>query len=346
MYFYFYFCLMIKKEDELWKGMIESSFTDFIRFVHPGIDNILDLDRGYEFLDKELEQVFPPYNELYGNKEVDKLVKVYTKEGNEQWVLFHVEVQAKYSEEFGRRMFEYYYRLFDKYKKPITAYAIFTEATARIRSNVFTRSFLGTTLTYQFNTYKIAAQTEKELLKSDNPFAIVVMAARVAFAGKHIKDKKERDLLTLRLKINLVKELLSRNFAKHKVRAIMKFIIFYIRFEFIETKIIFDNKLHTLTKYTQTMGIEEQIEEMLKKEATLQGRKEGLREGKREGKKEGKTEVQKRLAQKLIFILGYSDKQAAEFIEVPVKFITDFRRQEKWDGAPKSFRKTSSDISL
>jgi hypothetical protein len=57
---------------------------------------------------------------------VDKLVKVYTRDGVEKWMLLHIEVQGKNEPDFPKRMFRYYYRLLDRYDRPVAAIAILT----------------------------------------------------------------------------------------------------------------------------------------------------------------------------------------------------------------------------
>ncbi|MDR0799399.1 MAG: hypothetical protein LBN18_06550, partial [Dysgonamonadaceae bacterium] len=139
------------QNDYLWKGILEDVFDDFLRFMHPEADEIFDFKRGITFLDKELAQLFPIEEEdEYAIKIVDKLAKVYTKEGDEQWVLIHCEVQAKYSADFPLRMFTYFYRIWDKYKKPISAYAILTENNRKIRPNQFVMKFLNTEQVYRY----------------------------------------------------------------------------------------------------------------------------------------------------------------------------------------------------
>jgi len=39
---------------------------------------------------------------------VDKLANVFTREGKEEWVLIHVEIQAVYRKDFTRRMYNYF----------------------------------------------------------------------------------------------------------------------------------------------------------------------------------------------------------------------------------------------
>ncbi len=111
--------------DTLWKEIIEELFEDFVAFFMPDLYKDIDFDRGYEFLDKEFAALFPDTD---GTKRfADKLAKVYLKSGDERWVLIHVEIQGYRDEEFGKRMFVYFYRIFDTYDKEITAISVFTD---------------------------------------------------------------------------------------------------------------------------------------------------------------------------------------------------------------------------
>ena len=64
--------------------MLEDVFSDMLRFVFKGIDLKLDLDRGVEFLDKEMNKLNPEPGRPMDNRFVDKLAKVYLKGGNGQ----------------------------------------------------------------------------------------------------------------------------------------------------------------------------------------------------------------------------------------------------------------------
>lgn len=48
----------------------------------PDADRVFDLSRGITFLDKKLEQLFPPEDDEFAPKVVDKLAQVYTHDGN------------------------------------------------------------------------------------------------------------------------------------------------------------------------------------------------------------------------------------------------------------------------
>lgn len=274
---------MRRKDDQLWKGILEDLFDDFLRFMHPNADAIFDFGRGIEFLDKELEQLFPPEENVYAPKLVDKLAKVYRKDGGEEWILIHVEVQGQYHKGFPKRMYQYFGRIFDKYDKPITAYAIFTESSKLDRPDTFKLECLGTSMHYRYNTYKISKQGEAELRASNNPFAVAMLVAKLAFAGKEIKDRNERDELLYGLKMQLSRDLLNKQIAKNKIHKLMTFLRYYVLFESSEISGIFDTELKELTERSETMGIEELLLDRAKK----QGIQKGIQTGKKEGLKEG-----------------------------------------------------------
>ena len=134
----------MKRDDALWKGLIEDLADDFLKFFFPNAEEIFDLNRKISFLDKELEQLFPNTQDEFNPKYVDKLMKVYTKSGKEEWVLVHVEVQGSYDKTFAKRMFTYYYRILDKYDKEITALAILTDKNKSFHPMVYKKEFLDT----------------------------------------------------------------------------------------------------------------------------------------------------------------------------------------------------------
>ena len=68
----------MKRNDILWKAALEDLFDDFLRFFYPEAETLFDLEKGFEYLDKELEQLFPPEFDDYAPRYVDKLVKVFT----------------------------------------------------------------------------------------------------------------------------------------------------------------------------------------------------------------------------------------------------------------------------
>ena len=99
--------------DSPWKEALDGYFEAFLHLLFSEAHADIDWNRGYESLDKELQQVV--HDAESGRRLVDKLVKVWLKDGREQWVLIHVEIQTAEDAEFAQRMYVYNYRLFDRY---------------------------------------------------------------------------------------------------------------------------------------------------------------------------------------------------------------------------------------
>ncbi|MFD1363250.1 hypothetical protein [Lentibacillus salinarum] len=92
--------------DGLWKNLIETLFKEFMQFFAPDIYEDIDFSKPPDFLKQEL------YKEIIDEKKgkliADEIVKVFLKNGEEKWILIHVEVQGSTDENFGERMFRYF----------------------------------------------------------------------------------------------------------------------------------------------------------------------------------------------------------------------------------------------
>ncbi|MFJ3388155.1 hypothetical protein [Lysinibacillus sp. NPDC086135] len=56
---------------------------------------------------------------------------------------------------FAKRMFEYFYRINDRYGKKIVASAIFTDTSTK-STNQFHEKYYGTEITYTFNKFVVS----------------------------------------------------------------------------------------------------------------------------------------------------------------------------------------------
>jgi hypothetical protein len=111
--------------DSPWKEALDAYFEAFLALLFPEVHPQIDWSRGYESLDKEFQQVVREAE--VGRRYVDKLVKVWTKDGIECWVLIHVEVQTTRDAEFPVRMYTYNYRVFDRYNRPVASLAVLAD---------------------------------------------------------------------------------------------------------------------------------------------------------------------------------------------------------------------------
>lgn len=264
----------MKRNDTLWKGILENVYEDFLRFFFENADELFNIEKGFQFLDKELEQLFPT-EDIESPKFVDKLVKVFTKRGTEDWILVHIEVQGYDDKDFARRMFTYFYRILDKYGKPVTAIAIFTDSNQKFRPYEYEYDYLGTKCVFQFNTFKIADQSEIGLLKNENPFSVVVLTVMLALKKKDLGDDE-----LYNLKYSLAKNLLGRNIEKRKVNDLLIFLQRYVSFADPHYNVKFDKKIEELTENQKTMGIRELVLDLAKKEGIKEGITKGVEKSK------------------------------------------------------------------
>ena len=260
---------MRKKNDILLKSAFEEAFPDLLRFFFKNADLIFDMDRGFEFLDKELKELFPELERRGGARFVDMLVKTFGADGSEKWMLVHIEIQAQHDTNFGHRMFQYFYRIFDRYQVPITAISVFTGEKSQVCSSEFQYEFLGTTLQYKFNTYHIQDHSEQELLAMDNRFSLIILATQKTLISSKLSL---RELAEHRF--NIAKAMICSN--KYSPEQIKRFMLFLKNYIFIENSkinIIFDKQIDHLTGHRNAMDLMEAIEIVMKQTAEENARK-------------------------------------------------------------------------
>lgn len=78
--------------DSPWKQALETFFPEFMAFFFPTAHDDIDWREGYQFLDKELQQV--ARDAALGRRYADTLAQVWRRGGQETWVLVCVEVQG------------------------------------------------------------------------------------------------------------------------------------------------------------------------------------------------------------------------------------------------------------
>jgi hypothetical protein len=204
--------------DSPWKEALDAYFEAFLALLFPEVHTLIDWSRGYESLDKEFQQVVREAE--VGRRYVDKLVKVWTKDGIECWVLIHVEVQTTRDAEFPSRMYTYNYRVFDRYNRPVASLAVLADDDPTWRPSEFRNNLFGCEAGIRFPSVKLLdfVADEAELEASANPFAKVVLA--------HLKARETHGDPANRhaWKLRLVRGLYERGFSAKDVRELFRVI--------------------------------------------------------------------------------------------------------------------------
>jgi hypothetical protein len=204
--------------DSPWKDMIELYFEQFLQFFFPEAHAGIDWRKGYQFLDKELRKLVRESE--VGRRLVDKLVKVWRNDGQEIWVLVHIEIQNQMEPHFAKRMFVYHYRIFDRYDRQVVSLAILTDENTTWRPAHFGYDLWQCRLDLDFPIVKLLDYRENwQALETNlNVFAIVAMAHLKALETRHDEEKQ------FEAKYYLIRRLYERGHAKEQIQELFRFI--------------------------------------------------------------------------------------------------------------------------
>ena len=175
--------------DSPWKQIFTDYFEDGIAFIVPPLHLQIDWSRPVEFMEQELYEAVK--TRFRGAKLCDKLAKVYLVTGEPLFLLVHIEIESAPKTSFAKRFFWYRVLIFDKHKtENIYSLAIFTNDPPSNQPGKYEFRFLDNRVLFEYPVFKIAVQEETNLLKSENIFALFVLAQQ--YANKSKNDMEQR----------------------------------------------------------------------------------------------------------------------------------------------------------
>jgi hypothetical protein len=205
-------------QDSPWKDILRQYFQDAIAFFFPQTAARIEWSHPHEFLDKEFQQIAP--DAKLGKRYADQLVKVWLQQGQELWLLIHIEVQAKPEANFAERMLGYHLRIFDRFHRHATSLAILCDGNANWRPNHYYFSNPDTELTFRFGMVKLLDYRDQwqALEQNRNPFAVVVMA--------HLKAQETRRDSNHRkeAKLGLIRRLYEQGYDRREIVNLFRFV--------------------------------------------------------------------------------------------------------------------------
>jgi hypothetical protein len=202
--------------DSPWKEALQHFLAPCLALLFPSVHEAIDWQRGYESLDKELQQIVRAAR--VRGRQADKLFKVWRTDGSEAWLLVHVEVQGRREKDFPERMFVYGYRIYDRYRRPVVSLAVLCDDDPSWRPDRFEAGACGSSLGVSFLGAKLTDYRGREaaLERDRNPFAAVVLA--------QLKEVETRGAPEARCgwKIRLIKGLYDRGLSAEDVRQLFR----------------------------------------------------------------------------------------------------------------------------
>ena len=323
--------------DESWKYILTTLFKSGLDFFYNELFVLVDFTKPVEFIESKLTNLDVGDHNNYKN--VDKLIKCSLLDGNEQHILLHIEIEANNPYNIAQRMFIYYCAL--KLKFPnieIQSLIIYLGEENPINWHLYNYKFILLEITYKCKYFNIADVKEDDLLKSNNPFAYMVLFTKWLFKNKQTMQKR----FTITKKLFLI--LKDR---KIDIKTIKKVFIFVNKLVSLsnemekEINIIIDKKHKNMYGKIKSLAQVEAIDRSVsimyqegttiedyiargKKEGILTGMEKGIQKGIQKGRQEGILTGMEKGMQTSILNLhkkGYIAPQIADLLDFELAFV-------------------------
>lgn len=199
--------------DRLFKELIQTFFEEFILLFFPTMHEHIDF-RHLSFLSEEL------FTDVTAGEKyrVDLLVETKLK-GEDGLVIVHIENQSDVQTSFPERMFIYFSRLFEKYRKNIVPIAVFSYDTIRDEPSTFTLQFpFGNVLDFHFFTVELRKQNWRNYIRNDNPIAAALLSKMGYTESERVELKKQFLRMLVRMELDEAKQRLLFGFFETYVK--------------------------------------------------------------------------------------------------------------------------------
>ena len=298
--------------DSPWKDILDLQFEEFMAFFFPSAHAQINWRAGHEFLDKELQKI--TQDAALGRRVVDKLVKVQLKDGQEQWVLVHVEVQTQPASGFPERMFVYHYRIRDRFGARCATFGVLADGDPSWRPAEFRDELLGTELVLRFSTAKLLDYEADlpALEEESNPFALVVMA----HAG--VRATAADPYARLDWKFGLTRRLFERGYKRQQISSLYRFIDWVMLLP-EELELEYDRRVDEYQeehKMEYLSSMERRAMERGRQAGLLEGMQQGMQQGVLQGELSGRAATVQRQLTRRLGVLSKEDEQRIRSLSV------------------------------
>jgi len=196
-------------------------------------------------------------------------------------VLIHIEVQSQRVEGFPGRVHHYHFRIVDRYGRPVASLVILADDEPRWRPGSYTYDLWGCRGEFHYPTVKLLdfADRVDELEKSDNPFAVVVLA--------HLKARETANDPGRRInwKVRLLKGLRERNWKADDVRQLLRTIDWFLKLSQEQNQIV--RQAIEADEKEKNMPYISSFEQIAMEKGEARGEERGEARGEARGLKEG-----------------------------------------------------------
>jgi len=204
----------------------------------------------------------------------------------------------------------YYYRLYDRYRRPLASLVVLADDRANWRPDSYRRELWGCEATLRFPLIKLLDYRSRQTaLEADaNPFAVMTLA--------HLKAQETATDIDKRYawKLRLVKSLYRRGYERQEILELFRFIDWLLALPeeleerlWNEVKAYEEGEKMPYVTSVERIGIRkghqkghQEGHQKGHQEGYQEGHKKGLQEGHQEGHQEGQQEGQQKEAEQLL----------------------------------------------
>ncbi|MEK3834559.1 MULTISPECIES: Rpn family recombination-promoting nuclease/putative transposase [unclassified Paenibacillus] len=284
--------------DEAFKKLLETFFQEFIELFFPELDSMLDYNET-RFLMQEL------LVDIVGEeaRELDLLLEIRYK-GLDGYILIHLEPQSYRDSRFHERMFIYFSRLFERYRKEhklIIPIAIFTSDEIREEQDTLEMVIPEhQILRFQFLKVELRKQNWRRFIDSDNAVAAALLA-KMGYTTREARDVR-REFLRMFMK-------LKTRLDQGRLALVMSVADLYFKPDRAQDEEIIKE---LMIQYPEEG---EAIMELMPAWKRW-GYEEGIAEGIEQGIEQGQTEIIRKL-----LLHGLTPEEVSKAVELPVEKI-------------------------
>ena len=261
--------------DNPWKIAIGHYFREFLAIFCPWLEAAIDWSVEPTYHDQELRQV--TRDAKSGLRRLDKLAKVRLLDGSDLYI--HLEVQLCRQRGFGRRMFTYNMRLFDRYGCAVASIAILADRCPNWRPRDFWCEAHGTRIGIEFTSVKLMDYCPPPVGYETNCFALV---ARAHFETMRTRRDPDARLVS---KILLVKEMYVRAWPKQRIIDLLDVLDWLMRLPGPQ-KAGFEAALSELERRFDMPYMNSMVRDAIAR-GEAQGRELGMQQGLQQGLQQG-----------------------------------------------------------
>jgi hypothetical protein len=309
--------------DNLWKTVLHRYFWEALELFLPDLYEAADKSREPEFLEQELQKITLDLEG--GLNRTDLLVKIALKNGAEEIVLCHMEIQGEGGENLATRMYRYKQMIFLRYAREPVGIAILTASRPKNEKTFYCSEQFGVKVLYRYVNGSVMDMDDASLLSGKKCVGLLLYAQKCA--RKSGEDEG--------LKFRYLKEI-STLWARHGWSAEDKRILLLAVNYLLNLKDEdYSRQIVTHVKtLVESLKEEEKVmytsvfERVYKEEGRIEGRMEGRVEGRMAGRVEGRAEERAELV-RVMLSEGMPVEEVSRYTKLPREEVTGFLNRQK-----------------